>query len=103
MKPEAVIEVRFKTTAEGGRQTAVGGSSSVVDYYGCPFVIDGEAFDCRLLLAGRLLELGKTYEVQVQFLNPQLVLPKLGEGKSFVLREGKDVASGKVVRVLRDA
>lgn len=95
MQPDAIIEVRFKMPNENGRQTAVSG-----DYYGCPLVIEGEAFDCRLLLAGRSLELGETNEVPVKFLNPQLVLPKLAVGKPIVLWEGKDVATGKVMRVL---
>lgn len=95
MQPDAIIEVRFKMPSEDGRQSAVSG-----DYYGCPLVVEGEAFDCRLLLAGRRLELGETSEVPVKFLNPQLALTKLAAGKSFVLWEGKDVAAGKLVRVL---
>lgn len=92
MESDAIIEVRFKTPEEQGRQTAVHG-----DYYGCPFIVDGEAFDCRLLLSGRRLELGKTYQVPVQFMNWQLVRPRLSAGKPFILWEGKDVATGKVV------
>jgi hypothetical protein len=102
MQPDAIVEVRFKTTVEGGRESAVGIDNSVADWYGCPLVVDGEAFDCRLLLAGRRLELGGTYEVPVKFLNPQLVLPRLTAGTQFVLWEGKDIATGKVVRVLSD-
>jgi hypothetical protein len=92
MESDAIIEVRFKTPEEHGRRTAVQG-----DYYGCPFVVDGEAFDCRLLLSGRRLELGKIYQVPVKFMNWQLVRPRLSKGKSFVLWEGKDIATGKVV------
>ena len=99
MKPDIIIEVRFKTAAEGGRKSAVGGPEVLVDYYSCPFVVDGDAFDCRMLLEHRVLELGKTYQVPVKFLSPQLVLPRLKEGKEFVLLEGKEVAAGKVLRV----
>lgn len=98
MEPDVIIEVRFKTTAEGGRLTAIGGTA-VVDYYACPFVIEGEAFDCRLLLGKRRLELGETYEVPVKFMSWQLVHPKLRAGASFALWEGKDVATGKVLRL----
>ena len=98
MEPDVIIEVRFKTTAEGGRQTAIGGTA-VVDYYACPCVIEGKAFDCRLLLGKRRLELGEIYEVPVKFMNWQLVGPKLHEGVSFALWEGKDVATGKVLRL----
>lgn len=94
MNPEAVIEVRFKTTAEGGREGAVIG-----EYYGCPLVVDGEAFECRLLLGGRTLQLGETYEVAVKFMNPALVLPKLVPEKPIALWAGKEIANGKVLRL----
>lgn len=98
MTADVTVEVRFKTSAEGGRATAVG-DSPVVDYYSCPFIVDGEAFDCRLFLGHRRLELGKVYEVPIKFINPQSVLPKLITGKEFVLWEGKVVATGKVLRI----
>lgn len=94
MKPDAIIEVRFKTTAEGGREGAVVG-----ELYGCPLFVDGEAFDCRLSLDGKTLQLGETYELPVKFLNPHLVLPKLSPGKPVKLWEGKEIATGKVLRL----
>ena len=63
MKPDAIINVRFLTTAEGGRNTAVEGQ-----FYACPLFVDNEGFDCRLLLEGRRLELGSAYEVPIKFL-----------------------------------
>ena len=95
MEPDAIIRVRFKTPEENGRKSAIKAS-----YYSCPMLIDGEYFDCRLLLAGREVELGLSYEIPVQFLRPDLVLSKLTKGKSFVLWEGKDVASGDVLEIL---
>jgi hypothetical protein len=97
MKADAYIQVRFKTTEEGGRKSAVQG-----DYYPCPFAIDGELFECRLLLGGACLDLGKTYELPVKFFYPEHVMPLLAEGKPFALLEGKEVATGRVVRVLTD-
>jgi len=96
MKPEAFIEVRFKTTAEGGRKGPVFGQ-----HYGCPLLVDGEYFDCRLLLDGQQFELGQTYQAPVVFLHPELVLPKLSVGKSVTLWEGKDVGTGKVIQLAR--
>lgn len=95
MRPDATIEVRFKTTAEGGRQSDLIGA----EFYACPFFVEGEAFDCRLLLDGRSIQLGQTYELPVKFLNAGLVLPKLLPGKPVTLWEGKDIAAGKVVRL----
>jgi hypothetical protein len=94
MESDVHVKVRFKTAEEGGRQSAVSG-----DCYACPFLVDGEGFDSRLLLAGRRLELGETYEVPVKFLNPPKVLPHLTEGTAFILWEGKDVATGSVIAI----
>lgn len=95
MKPDAIIEVCFITTAEGGRHGPVKGS-----FYGCPMFVDGEGFECRLLLEGQVLQLGESYEVEVKFMNPDLVRPKLSPGKSVSLWEGREVAKGKVLRLL---
>lgn len=95
MKPDAVIEIRLKNTEEGGRKGAVIG-----DFHGCVLLIDGEAFDCRLILRGRRLELGETYEVAVKFLNRDLVAPKLAVGKPLSLWEGKEIATGTVLSLM---
>lgn len=96
MKPDAIVEVRFKTTAEGGRQNAI----VITEIpYNCPLFVGAEAFDCRLLLKSQTLELGATYELPVKFLRPELALPKLSVGKPVTLWEGKDIAVGKVVRL----
>ena len=93
-EPEAIIEVRFKTTAEGGRRGAIFGKD-----YRCPLFVDGEAFDCRIPLDGKVLLLGETYELPVRFLFPNLALPMLSLGKLVALWEGKEIAVGKVVRL----
>jgi hypothetical protein len=95
MKADAIIEVRFKTAAEGGRQGDIVGN-----YYGCPLVVDGEAFECRLPLDGKTLHLGETYELPVKFMNPDLVMPKLSPGVSVTLWEGKEIAAGKVISLV---
>ncbi|MBQ3300602.1 MAG: hypothetical protein IJH04_00350, partial [Eggerthellaceae bacterium] len=87
-------EDRFKTTAEGGRSSDVVGS-----YYGCPLVVGGEAFACRLPLEEGVLHLGKSYRLPVKFMNPNLVLPKLSPGVSIALWEGKEVAVGRVISI----
>ncbi len=94
MKPDVIIEVRFKTTAEGGRKTSVVGQ-----VYGCPLFVDGSGFDCRLILEGRELQLGGIYEIPVKFMNPDLVLPKLKRGKLITLWEGKEIATGKILKL----
>lgn len=95
MKPDIIINVRFFTTAEGGRSTAVEGQ-----FYACPLFVENEGFDCRLLLEGRRLELGSTYEVPVKFLYRELALPELTVGKEVLLWEGRNVAKGQVVKIV---
>lgn len=95
MKPDAIINVRFLTTAVGGRNTAVEGQ-----FYACPLFVDNEGFDCRLLLEGQRLELGSAYEVPIKFLYRELALPKLAVGKEVLLWEGRNVAKGQVVKVI---
>jgi hypothetical protein len=97
MKPDAIIKVRFKTTAEGGRQGPIIIGQTP---YGCPLFVEGEAFDCRLLVSAQTLQLGNSYELPIKFLNPNLVLSKLSPGKSVTLWEGKEIATGEIVRLV---
>jgi hypothetical protein len=94
IKPEAILEVRFKTTAEGGRQGPV-----FAEKFRCPMIINEEFWDCCLFLNGRQLELGETYQVPVAFLSPDVVLPMLSVGKAVKLWDGKDIAEGKVIEL----
>jgi hypothetical protein len=97
--PQAIIEVRFKTADEGGRRSAIYATPDK-NFYSCPMGLDGEYFDCRVYLEDEVkLEPGGTYRLQVRFLNPTLVLPRLRPGKEITLREGKIVAEGKVLQV----
>ena len=92
MTPDAIIRVRFKTAEENGRTSAVEGA-----FYSCPMFVDGEAFDCRLFLFGKRLELGEYYDVPIKLLHREMALSKLVIGKGIVLWEGKDIATGHVV------
>jgi len=95
MKPDVCITVRFKTPEEGGRKSPVLGA-----LYGCPMMIDGEGFDCRLMIKDAELLAGIWYDVPVKFLNRKLAIPRLSVGKKVVLWEGKDVADGVVVKMI---
>jgi hypothetical protein len=99
MMPDVYIELRFKTPDEGGRKTPISGRS---DFYACPLFVDGEGFDCRLLTKGTTLELGRWYEVPVKFMNRDLAISKLNVGKAVSLWEGKDIATGRVLRFAHD-
>jgi hypothetical protein len=95
MKPDVIIKVRFKTTKEGGRRGPIIIGEKP---YGCPLIVDGEAFECRLLVNAQTLRLGGVYEIPVKFLNPSMALSKLSPGRCVSLWEGKDIAIGEVLR-----
>lgn len=100
MKPDICIKVRFKTSAEGGRQTPLRMKAPFgVDFYACPLIANNTAYDCRLLVGDRVLELGEYYEVSVKFLNRDLALPNLFIGQSIALWEGKEVANGEIIKI----
>lgn len=90
--PQAIIEVRFRTAEEGGRQSVIYATPDK-NFYSCPMGLDGEYFDCRVYLEDEAkLEPGGTYQLPVRFLNPLLVLPRLLPGKEIKL-SGKEKSS----------
>jgi hypothetical protein len=97
MKADAIIEIRFKTTSEGGRTMPIG--LSKVPFYACPLLANEQAFDCRIFLDGKLLELGKIYELPVKFMNSEFALSLLSVGEHLTLWEGKEVADGKILEI----
>ncbi len=100
MNPDIYIKVRFKTSEEGGRKTSLKRKTGLgLDFYGCPLMVDGKAYDCRLLIGDKEIELGKYYELPVKFLDRDLALPNLAVGKNITLLEGKEVAEGQVIKI----
>ena len=70
-----------------------------MDFYACPMIVNGKAYDCRLLIGDQELELGKYYKVPVVFVNKKLVLPNLSIGQNITLWEGKEIADGQVTQI----
>src|SRR5262245_39777240 len=100
MNPDIYIKMRFKTSEEGGCKTSLKRKTELgPDFYGCPLMVDGKAYDCRLLIGDKEIELGKYYEIPVKFLDKDLVLPNLVVGKNIILLEGKEVAEGQVIKI----
>jgi translation elongation factor EF-Tu-like GTPase len=95
--PDIIAEVAFFTSEEGGRKSAA------TRTYGCIFVIDNECFECVLLLSQdkqRKINPGDTVTIPIQFLWPEHVKDRISVGKTFLLRELRVVARGRVVEVL---
>lgn len=94
MQPDALIAVRLLSSEEGGRSQPAGGRT-----FGCPMFIDGEGFDCRLLLDGLVLQPGKLYKVPVKFLRRDYADARLHVGMPLTLWEGRTIAIGTISRV----
>lgn len=100
MKADIYVKVRFRTSSEGGRKTPLKSRTPLAgDFYACPLLVDGEAYDYRLLIGDQELELGEYYELPTVFLNKTVALHNLSIGKNIILWEGKDVADGEVTRI----
>ena len=103
LSPEATIRVRFLLPEEGGRKICISvkWKSGMLTGYGCPMRISGDLHDFRTLISGDTTYIpGETYDLNVKFLCPELVLPKLHEGMEVELWEGKTIAQGIVVKVM---
>ena len=98
--PHILAEVRLLKTTEGGRE-----QPTPPDFFDCS--AGGVYFEMRMDLRGigSLLP-GSTAQVPIQFLRPEYVLPWLGVGAEFSLREigtighSKVIGSGKVLENL---
>ena len=96
LQPDAVIEVTFLTTEEGGRTSPIEAGRYP---YNCPIMVNGHGFDCRFVFGETsLFELGRTYQIGVKFLSPDLAIAELKEGDAIRLTEGKTIARGKVLK-----
>jgi hypothetical protein len=99
--PHILAEVRLLKTTEGGRE-----QPTPPDFFGCSVGRGDEYCEMRMDLRGvGSLSPGSTAQVPIQFLRPEFILPWLGVGAVFSLREigtigqGKVIGSGKVLRI----
>ncbi|QDT55090.1 hypothetical protein Pan44_31310 [Caulifigura coniformis] len=102
LMPHAVIRVRFLTTAEGGRKTAIQGVREGIQdvKYGCPVYLNGQAFDCRFWpFAAGGYELGQEYDIPIRFLYPERAMKWVSPGAPVTLWEGKTIAVGQVLTI----
>lgn len=97
LTPDIIARVNLADEKSGGRTNTI-----PAETFGCPFVFEGEAFDCRLLLdqAGIALAAGISATVPIKFLYPELIKPRLRPGSHFKLWEFRDFAEGEVLEVV---
>ena len=94
--PDAVLDLELLPTEHGGRSLPTPDT-----FLGCPFVFEGELFDCRLDFSDiGPLNPGARARVPVVFLSPALIVPRLRRGSSFTIWEGRPIGQGAVVEVV---
>ena len=98
MVPDIVINIRFLTPSEGGRTTSL--AENFLPYYAAPMLIDGQYFDCRIILNGKGFDLGKHYEFPVAFLHRATAMKEISIGKEISLWEGKIIAKAKITGIM---
>ncbi len=92
MTPDIIAMITLYETEKGGRS-----GPTPPDQFGCLVEIDGQHFDCRLILDGvGSLRPGQTAIVPIMFLHPELPLPLLRISRDFRLWDGKVVGNGEV-------
>lgn len=95
---DVIIQVKFLTTDEGGRETAIRSRN-----YGCPVIFDDQGFDCRFAMnKEEVYKLGCSYEIPIRFLNYNAVQPHLELGKKITLWEGKTIATGTITQIAKN-
>ena len=94
--PHILAEVRLLKTVEGGRE-----QPTPPDFFDGSVDTSGEHFGMRLDLRDiGSLSPGSTAQVPIQFSRPEFILPWLGVGAVFSLKEaGKVIGSGKVLEI----
>ena len=98
LRPDITGDVWLYGEGEGARKSATPSGQ-----FGCIFVYEGEAFDCRLLLDDSgPIEPGERAKVPIKFLRPELIKQRLGVGSRFCLREVGTIGEGIVEGIVSD-
>jgi hypothetical protein len=96
--PDIIAEVHFLPTELGDRK-----GPTPSNRFGCPFLFEGELFDCVMFLGDSNISPGMTVTLPIQFLSPTLIKPRLSVGSDFGLWEIGVIANGRVTEILDDA
>ena len=96
MTPDIIATVKLYETDRDGRE-----GPTPPGAFGCLFELDGEYFDCRLLLEEiGALRPGQLATVPIKFLNPDMLGPRLRAAQCFHLWDGKVIADGEVKEIV---
>lgn len=97
LKPEIEARVHFLDTGEGGKTRTI---PAGIESYSIPLEFESRYFDCRFRPnVPQAINPGDTVDLAIQFLNPDLVLPRLRTGVDFRFWEGGTIAVGTVTKI----
>jgi len=96
MTPDIIAKITLYQMESGGR-----GGPTPSDQFGCLVEVNGEYFDCRIVLdrVGALSP-GQTAAVPIRFLRPDLVLPLLETCRNFRLWDRRVIGHGEVEQIV---
>ena len=96
VSPELEAAVWLYSASEGGRT-----QPTPKDFLGCLFELNGEFYDCRLLLESvGSVRPGSRFQVSIKLLRADLLLGLLSLDKSFFVREGgQRIGEGKITKL----
>lgn len=94
---DILADIKFYNKDEGGRQ-----QNTPSNLFSCIFIINEKKFDCRLLLSnnGAISPGDSKKNIPIKFLSPELIIPDLHEGDTFYLWEIKNIAEGKIIKII---
>jgi len=98
LRPEIIADLEFLATDQGGRR-----GLTPRDRFKCPLQYDGEYFDCVLDLEScSPISPGERMSVPIQFLCPELIVPRLYVGAPVAPWELRIIARGVVTELSTD-
>ncbi len=97
---ESVSELKLNARVEHYSTACCGRTHAMRTGFGCPMAARGHFHDCRLYFdENESIEPGETKEVEIRFLCPSLVYPKISQEIPYYLWEGKVIAHVEILAI----
>jgi hypothetical protein len=104
IEPDLVADITLYRTEDGGRLHPLRGD--LTKYSGFPCKInkeDLEAWDCRILLEGKIIKPGESHRLKMAFISSTHVVPLLVKAGHFYLWEAKIIGEARVVNLVQNS
>ncbi len=97
-EPHLIADVTLYSTVDGGRKGPLRGD--LHEWFGCPCKLqksDEQAWDCRFLIKGLVVQPGETRRLGMIFLSREMALPIFTGTGRFYLWEGRIIGEAEVL------